>query len=79
MKIILNLVTRNYLISALILTSFSLRKTRLAMTKMQPLFESTISTIDYEQSLFFLLSSSSRGKDIAKAGARKMGRDVSST
>ena len=30
--------------------------------------------LDYEQSPFLLLSSSSRGKDIAKAGAGKQGR-----
>ena len=38
------------------------------------LFGDAEAVTDYEQSLFFLLSSSSRGKDIANAGARKTAR-----
>ena len=34
---------------------------------------------DYEQSLFFLLSSSSCGKGIVKAGVRKLGREKTRT
>ena len=35
-----------------------------------------ICTMDYEQSLFFLLSSSSSGKDIVNAGVRKPTRNL---